>query len=102
MRTWCERSLSDDTFVYEFALEKEKTVEDVVNWILENKLGEWGNIYINNKEQSFWDHLARCEYDHQSIKEESPLNKFLKQEVDGMSANGGWGRMDFVIFVKGE
>ena len=102
MRTWCERSLSDDTYVYGFALEKEKTVEDVVEWILKGELGQWGTISINDKHHSFWEHLAKCEYNQGRIKGEPLPKEYLEKEVLEVTSNGGWGTMSYVIFVKGE
>lgn len=99
MKYWCTRSLSDDTYCYDFRLQNEKTVEDVIEWILENKLGEWGDISVNADNRSVYHHTAKCEYTNHSIKGDPIPDEYLTREVKEMTANGGWGRMDFVIFI---
>ena len=90
----CTRSLSDDTYVYNVYLDKEYTVEEFINIILNGRgKKEWGKFHLGNMFSSLG-----CSYKNGVLT--SQLSKqHMNLKIKKVTANGGWGSMDYAIEV---
>lgn len=78
---------SDCTATYEVILDKDYTVKEFVDGILNSKR-DWGKFYIING--------SHCEYNCGEFI--SKLNEDdLEKKIIKIKANGGWSNMDYFI-----
>lgn len=91
---------SDCTAPYDVELDKEYTVGQLVDVILSRAgtLREWGYIGIYDGESIFGN--PKCEYADARLGTGSMPSEFLAKKVIKVKADGGWSRMDYLIWVE--
>lgn len=84
--------------VYDVILDKEYTVEEFVDVILKQRVGEWGyfGIYDDGKTYSG---DPKIEYVNGGLREQFP-GIFLNEKVVKVKATGSWGAMDHLIHIE--
>ena len=85
----------DCTAPYNIELDKAYTVNEFVHEVLTKK--EWGYIGIYCKGEFFG--KPKCEYNHGRLLYTLP-NNVLNKKVVKAQADGGWSRMDYVLWIK--
>jgi hypothetical protein len=85
----------DCTAPYDVELDKEYTVSEFVNTVLTRK--EWGYIGIYCKGEIFG--KPKCEYRGDKLLYALPDN-VLNKKVIKVKADGGWSRMDYLLWVE--
>lgn len=96
----CEER-GDCTASYDVLLDKEYTVQELIDEILTQK-DEWGIIGIGNE----WTHFAQnceycCKYDHGKLLSFLPA-RLLDKPINKVEADGGWSLMNYCITLKGK
>ena len=85
----------DCTAGYAVTLDKEYTVEELINEVLVRN--EWGYIGIYNEGQSWFERgTPNCEYRQNKLVTEMQ-KEVLPMKIKSVTASGGWSRMDYVI-----
>lgn len=85
----------DCTSPYEVAMDKEYTVNEFVQEVLTQK--EWGYIGIYCQGEIFGD--PKCEYSNDKLLYSLP-NEYLNKKVVKVKADGGWSRMDYLLWTE--
>lgn len=85
----------DETANYDVLLDKEYTVREFVEEILEKRKKEWGRIYLNNSMEI---NNPYCEYQHGKLIKSFP-NNILDRIIIVAKAKGGWTLMDYVLIT---
>ena len=87
---------SDCTTPYEIVEYQAKTAVEFINEILQQRKSEWGDIdvWVDNRPLP-----GRVDYKHGRLLGDIPDEWRYKEVVKVISA-GGWGRMDYRIYVK--
>lgn len=83
----------DCTAPYSVQLDKEYTVEELVNAIITNRSDEWGSIKLGS---IIGPHI--CSYRHGVITSPIP-DEYKGAMIANISAHGGWSNMDYAITV---
>ena len=85
----------DCTAGYAVTLDKEYTVEELINEVL--TYNEWGYIGIYNEGQAWFERgTPNCEYRQDKLVTEMQPEA-LHRKIKSVTASGGWSRMDYVI-----
>ena len=93
------RGLSDMTDCYDVVLDKEYTVDKFIREVLTKNPNEWGTIKITQLQVKFRAGNSCCTYKDGYLV--SYMSKYyLEQKIEKISANGGYGKMDYVITLK--
>lgn len=88
----------DCTAPYSVQLDKEYTLKEFIDAILQFKNDEWGYIGIrDNKPFTFGE--PKCEYSHGKLLYNMPEN-ILDKKVLQAIADGGWTRMDYLLLIQ--
>lgn len=74
------------------------TVNDLIDYILENRKHEWGYIGIMNDSEPFFGEPC-IEYRHGKLLSEFEKN-ILNKTVEKVKADGGYSRMDYQILLN--
>lgn len=85
----------DCTSPYEVTMDKEYTVDEFIQEILTRK--EWGYIGIYSSNDFFGD--PKCEYRDDKLLYSLP-NEYLNKRVIKVKADGGWSRMDYLLWTE--
>lgn len=86
---------------YVVRLDREYTVQEFVEMVLEEKPGEWGTIRIcKNLERIPENVLDVCDYKHGQITNSFSLLNTKKRKIEKVTAHGGWTGMDYFIKTK--
>ena len=87
---------SDCTAPYDVVDYRAKTVVEFINEMLEQCKGEWGDIdvWVDKRQLP-----GRVDYKRGELLQEIPDEWQYKEVVRVISA-GGWGNMDYRIYVK--
>lgn len=90
----------DCTAPYAVELDKEYTVGQLIDVILTRAgiLREWGYIGIYDGESIFGN--PKCEYADARLGNGNMPSEFLAKKVIKVEADGGWSRMDFMLWVE--
>lgn len=81
---------------YDVILNEVMTLEDFVEYILENNKGDWGYFYLGNRLGS----PMICEYRWgKIIMKSDKYNENKKKNIAFPQALGGWARMDYYFSV---
>ena len=96
-RTMVGAERGDCTAPYLVTLDKEYTVEELVQQILTQYNDEWGYIGIDTPGTWFGD--PNCQYDYGHLRTYLPKD-VLSKKVQSVRADGGWTRMDWYIKVE--
>ena len=80
----------DETAGYDVILDKDYTVQTLIDEILLNK-NEWGKISIDGYDS--------CEYKKGELLSQLG-NNTLTKSVDKVTASGGWSRMDYFVTIS--
>ena len=86
---------SDCTSDYEVVFEKPYRVRDLINEVLTRN--EWGYIGIYKEGIIFGKPV--CEYRRNTIITEPLPEKYMNKIIKRCRANGGWSRMDYIIYL---
>lgn len=86
---------SDCTAPYDIVDYQAKTASEFVNEVLKEEPKEWGYIELHNNIHA----LDGIEYKRGKPLQEIP-DAWQHKEVTKVIASGGWGRMDYRIYVK--
>lgn len=92
------REGGDCTAPYDVILDKEYTVKEFVETVV-SRDGEWGYIGIAAKGSIFGD--PHCEYKWGKLLYDLP-EEIHNKKVISAKAHGGWSRMDYRLYLKGE
>lgn len=98
------KDVGDGTSWYDVLFPEGATVGDFVEWVLTNSRREHGTLYIKNLGVGVFDFdnvVAESEY---GVGERGGRFKGFKggvldKKIDHVVANGGWGLMDYFIYV---
>lgn len=90
------RERGDCTAPYNVELDKEYTVNEFVQTVLTNER-EWGYIGIYCKGEVFG--KPTCEYKWGKLLYTLPDSVLNKKIVD-VKADGGWSRMDYLLWIE--
>ena len=85
----------DCTSPYAVVMEKEYTVNEFIQEILARK--EWGYIGIYCQGEIFGD--PKCEYKDDKLLYSLP-DEYLNKRVVKAKADGGWSRMDYLLWIE--
>ena len=85
----------DCTSPYEVTMDKEYTVNEFIQEIFTRK--EWGYIGIYSFNDFFGD--PKCEYRDDELLYSLP-NEYLNKKVVKAKADGGWSRMDYLLWIE--
>lgn len=96
-RTMAGSERGDCTAPYLVKLDKEYTVEELVQQILTQYDDEWGYIGIERPGTSFGD--PNCQYNYGQLRNRLP-ESVLSKKVRSVRADGGWSRMDWYIRLE--
>lgn len=90
----------DCTAPYDVELDKEYTVGQLIDVILTRagNLREWGYIGIYDGESIFGN--PKCEYADARLGNGNIPSEFLAKKITKVKADGGWSRMDYLIWVE--
>ncbi len=89
------------TAPYKVILFERCTVREFVEYTLDGK-NDWGYIGIYNQEKGPFFGYPKIEYSHGKLKVGSLIEdfgEFLDKPVIKATANGGWSRMDYILYV---
>ncbi len=85
-------SLSDCTNIYEVSLRGKKyTIGEFIQEVFTERPNEWGNIEVND--------IDAINYKDGKIIGQNFDNELLNKPIRHVIAQGGWSRMDYVIYV---
>ena len=90
---------SDCTAPYEIILDKEYTVREFIETVLTELPREWGYFGIKKDGTAYGD--PYCEYRGGQLLSRLP-EELLDQEINYVTAFGGWSRMDYQFRLKEE
>lgn len=91
---------SDGITYYEVELDKQYTVKLIIEEITNRDKNGFGNIGICDKKQSWFENgNPVIEYDRNGLKSEF-TEEIMNATIKSITANGGWGRMDYKIILK--
>ena len=85
----------DCTSPYEVTMDKEYTVNEFIQEVLTQK--EWGYIGIYCQGEIFGD--PKCEYNNDKLLYSLP-NEYLNKRLIKVKADGGWSRMDYLLWTE--
>lgn len=91
---------SDCTCEYEVKLDKEYTVGEFVNTVLDKCYKERGYIGIFKDTGHYVDRTfgnPLIQYKYGLLKTDNFSNKILNQKIKSVTASGGWSRIDYLI-----
>lgn len=89
------------TAPYKVILLEKCTVREFVEYVLNNK-SDWGYIGIYNKERNPFFGWPNIQYSCGRLKAGSIIEdfgEFLDRPVGEATADGGWSRMDYILYV---
>ena len=87
---------SDCTAPYDVVDYQAKTIVEFINEMLQQCKSEWGDIEVWSDKRPL---PGRVDYKRGELLQEIPDDWQYKEVVKVISA-GGWGRMDYRIYVK--
>lgn len=87
----------DETSRYELKFNKSYTVQQLIDEILKD-VREWGYIGIYTEGTIFGKPV--CEYSYGKLITSPLPEKYLNKKIIKCIANGGWTRMDYLIYLK--
>jgi len=85
----------DATAGYEVTLDREYTVQEFIDAILQNKSNDWGYIGIEAPGTFFGS--PNCQYKYGSVVTEQLPADILSRKIKKAKADGGWSRMDYLF-----
>lgn len=92
-----DREYGDATRDYIVEFDKEYTIKEFVEEILEEHSKDWGYFRIPLEYYS----VLAIEYEKGKItKNLEILEQYFDKKIEKVSANGGWSRMDYFIVFK--
>jgi hypothetical protein len=80
----------DETAGYEVILDKEYTVKELLNTVLDNK-EEWGTFYVKGG--------SKCEYSYGNCKSKLKEDD-LDKKVISVRGRGGWSNMTYIVITS--
>lgn len=83
----------DCTAGYRVDLDKEYTVSEFIEEVLERFSNEWGYFYIKNI-------FTRIEYRYGKLIDNIIEGNILSAKIVSVTASGGYSRMDYNIIIK--
>ena len=96
------------TAPYDVVLLEKCTVREFVEYVLDSKKEDWGYISINNwstlefndKKNPFFGY-PHIKYSNGRLSSSiiEDFGEFLDKPVGKATANGGWSRMDYILYV---
>lgn len=89
------------TAPYKVILFEKCTVREFVEYVL-NTQNDWGYIGIHNPEKGPFFGYPNIQYSGNKLKAGSIIEdfgEFLDKPVIKATANGGWSRMDYILYV---
>ena len=89
------------TAPYKVTLLEKCTVREFVEYILDTRC-EWGYVGIYNPEKGPFFGYPNIEYSFGKLKAGSIIEDFgdfLDKPVTKVTADGGWSRMDYILYV---
>jgi hypothetical protein len=89
---------SDCTCSFAVGLDNAYTVGEFISTVLAGRSDEWGYVGIKKDDSLFGE--PRCEYYHGKLKTENLSSDILSKKVIGVSADGGWGNMNYLIVIE--
>ena len=94
------KSLGDDTFVYDIIFNKQMTVAEFIKqWVTGKKESDNQNSRFGKFIVTYGTDYYTCHYDRGIIERNNVPVDISNKTITDASANGGWGRMDIVLFV---
>lgn len=94
----------NETRDFEVTLDKTYTVKEFIDMILstanDNNIYNHGKISINKRLTDFTPGNLSCKYQNNKLKSELPSEKYMNEKIRQVAANGGWGSMDFVLYLE--
>ena len=96
----------NETRDFEVTLNKTYTVKEFIDMILStadnnnNNIYNHGKISINKRLTNFTPSNLSYEYQNDKLKSEPPSEKYMNEKIKQVTANGGWGSMDFVLYLE--
>ena len=87
--TQCTPVGGDATCGYYVELEKEYTVKEFIETVLNERKNEWGFFNIKGS--------LSCEYRYGELVSDTGLQEIGHRKINKVSASGGWSRMDYQI-----
>lgn len=81
----------DACSLYNAKIRKSITVQDLIDYVLEEEKGEWGYIDINEH---------RLEYRYGKVISDNLTDVEKQTKIKSMFAYGGWSKMDYEVNSK--
>lgn len=85
------KDCGDATSLYDMLFPEGATVRDFVDWVLTNSRRERGTLYIEN---------LGIELEYDNGRGGQFNSSVLDKKIDHIKANGGWGMMNYFIYVE--
>lgn len=89
----------DMTCIYSVFLRGEYTVGKFINEMLQKYGNEWGSIEIRPSNNPYRK-LGWYGYESGKLTSSSLTSDYLDKKVTRASANGGWGNMDYILWIN--
>ena len=87
-----------DCWAYDIILDKEYTVREFIQTVLDNLPKEWGYIGIGGK-NFFGDPYVEYRYG-EIIHNPTAMEEVMDRKIDHVRADGGWSRMDYRLYLE--
>ena len=84
---------------YDVEFDKEYTLKEFFDFILTNKLDEWGSVSISEKEESFYFCETVFEYNRGELKTLKLSEDELSKKIGVARANGGYSLMNYYVTI---
>ena len=93
----CSKTRGDCTASYGVIVDKGCTVKEFIEDVLTRN--EWGYVGIYKEGQAWFERgTPKCEYKGDKLIYAMP-EEVLSREVIKASADGGWSRMDYLLYI---
>ena len=94
------KEYGDATQDYNVELKKECTVEEFISCVLKEYPQDWGYIGIYNSKNFSVFGDPKLSYERGNLITDSMPEDILSKKIKLVKANGGWSRMDYIIFLE--
>lgn len=100
------RTMGDETTPYNVLFDKDCIVSEMIESILKENPTEYGTIELRGK--AYEDEWSRefnmsypsCDYVRGKVTKVNIPDKYMSACVHNVDSCGGWGRMDYFIYIK--
>lgn len=89
-----------DCWAYDIVLDKEYTVREFIQTVLDNRPDEWGYIRIGKQRSIFGGPYIEYKYG-EIIHNPTAMEEVMNRKIDHVRSVGGWTAMDYWLYLEG-